>query len=172
MAKKLATASIFAAISVISLLLASLFPIRIAMCVIASLITSIVTIECGHKYAWLTFFAVSAIAFLLIPKKSIVYIYILFLGYYPILKLYIERFDSLLHEWIAKIVFFSIILIVAYFSFKAFFMPSFDTELIKLIYRHLAFIFATANVLFVVYDFGLSFIISFYIHRIKNNYKA
>lgn len=170
MTKKLAVASIYAAMSVVSLLVASLFPVRISMCIIASLITAIVTIECGHKYAWLTFLSVSIISFLLIPKKSVVYIYILFLGYYPILKLYIERLAHLIHEWIAKIVFFSIILIIAHFSFKTFFMPSFDTEIIKLIYKHLAAIFALANVIFIVYDFGLTFIISFYIHRIKKNY--
>lgn len=167
MSKKIAVSSLLMALSVVTLLLGSVLPVTAAMCFLASAITAVTVVECNDKYAAINFLGVSIISFLFIPKKSIVYFYIAFLGYYPILKLYIERLNNLLKEWIVKILFFNLLLVIAYFIIKSFFLPVIDKELIIFIFKYLAAILAVAEILFVIYDIGLTYFIEFYNNRIR-----
>jgi len=171
MVKKLSVASLLTALSVVSLFVASVWPVRIAMTALASVLTAVIVMECNHKYAWLSYLAVSIIAFLMIPKKSVVYVYIAFLGYYPIIKLYIERLDRLLHEWIIKILFFSGMQVLAYFGLVTFFMSAINSGITDLIFKNLALVVATLEVLFVVYDLALSYFIGFYNTRLRGYFK-
>ena len=171
MVKRIAVSSIIMALSVVCLFVGSIWPVKIAMCLMASALTTIAVIECGHKYAWLTFFGAAIISFLVIPKKFIVYFYIFFLGYYPIIKLYIERINRLFPEWIIKLILFNIGLIIAYFSLNRFLLPSLDRELVMFVFKYLAALIATSEVIFVVYDLGLSYIINFYNQRLRRNIK-
>jgi len=169
MIKRLTLSSILMAVSVVMLFIGSIWPVRIAMSVIASAITTVTVIECGHKYAWLTFIGTAIISFLLIPKKLIVYGYILLLGYYPIIKLYIERINKLIPEWIIKLIVFNIVLVISYFALNYFMLPSLDAELVVFFFKHLAFIIAALEVVFAVYDLVLSYIIGFYNQRLRRN---
>ena len=169
MIKRLALSSILMAISVVMLFIGSIWPVRIAMSVIASAITTVAVIECGHKYAWLTYIGTSIISFLLIPNKLIVYGYILLLGFYPIIKLYIERINKLIPEWIIKLIVFNIVLVISYFALKYFLLPSLDVELVMFIFKNLALIVAALEVVFAVYDLALSYIIGFYHQRLRRN---
>lgn len=167
MSKKIAISSIMTALCVVALFTGSILPITIAMCFLASAIGSVNILECGKKYALLSYVAVCIISFLFIPKKFIVYLYIFILGYYPLIKLFIEKFNNLLKEWILKILFFTILLIATYFVMQNFFLPSLDKKLVEFFFSHIATIIAISEVAFIVYDIGLTYFIDFYIRRIK-----
>ena len=169
MIKRIALSSILLALSVVSLFIGSIWPIKIAMCVMASAISAVSVIECGHKYAWLTFIGTSLLAFLLIPKKLIVYVYMLLLGYYPIIKLYIEKIGKLVPEWFLKLVIYNIAIVAGYFILNTTLLPTLDAKLVALIFKYLALFVASIEVLFVVFDLGLSYFIGFYNTRLRRN---
>ncbi len=167
MIKKIALSSVLMALVVVSLFVGSIWPVKIAMSLAASLVISVVVIECGHKFAWLVYFGCSFISFLIIPKKMLVYGFILFLGYYPIIKLYIERPGKLILEWVIKLLCFNIILAVSFFAAKIFLLPSLDASLVGFVFKYIAAIIAISEVFFVVYDLGISFFISYYQKKLR-----
>ncbi|MBE7039056.1 MAG: hypothetical protein E7404_09175 [Ruminococcaceae bacterium] len=171
MIKKLAISSVLMGLCIVCLFIGSIWPVKIAMCLMASFIVSIVVVECGHKYAWLVYIGVTIISFLLIPKKIIVYGFIAFLGFYPIIKLYIERLNKLWVEWIAKFIFFNIILILAYFALNYFLLPSLDIALVGFVFKYIASIIAVSEIVFLIYDLAVSYFISYYRQNLRRYIK-
>ena len=109
------------ALTVVCLFGASTLPTgRVALMAITSVFGALIISEYGVKDGWIHYIGVSILSLLLIPKKMMVLIYILFLGYYPVIKLYIERLNKRWLEWIIKIVVFNVILVTAYTIFKLF----------------------------------------------------
>lgn len=86
-AKKTALAGILSALTVIILLLGSIFEVLdMSMAAISSFITVLACIELSGKYPLLIYATSSAVSLLLLPNKYGVLLYILFFGYYPIIK--------------------------------------------------------------------------------------
>ncbi|MBE7040140.1 MAG: hypothetical protein E7398_05380 [Ruminococcaceae bacterium] len=171
MIKKLAVSSVLMGLCIVCLFIGSIWPVKIAMSFMASLIVSIVVVECGHKYAWLVYIGIAIISFLLIPKKFIVYSFIGFLGFYPIVKLYIEKLNRLWVEWIVKFIFFNIILILAYFALNYFLLPSLDIALVGFVFKYIASIIAVSEIFFLVYDLGISYFINYYQQKLRRYIK-
>ena len=167
MIKKIALSSVLMGLCVVCLFIGSIWPVKIATSLMVSAVVSISVIECGHKYAWLIYIGTAIISFLLIPKKLIVYGFIALLGFYPIIKLYIERLNKMWLEWIIKLVCFNIALALAYFALNYFLLPSLDIALIGFIFKYLAFIIAVLEVSFVVYDLGMSYFVSYYQQKLR-----
>lgn len=167
MIKKIALSSVLMGLCVVCLFIGSIWPVKVAMSLMVSAVISIAVIECGHKYAWLIYIGTAAISFLVIPKKMLVYMFIALLGFYPIIKLYIERINKLWIEWIIKLLCFNIALVIAYFAIYYFLLPSLDIELVSFIFKYLAFIVAVLEVIFAVYDLGMSYFISYYNQKLR-----
>ena len=114
--KKLAISGIMTAVTVILLYLENIAPTgRLGFYALAAFVTAIVVIECGIYYAFLFYAASSALAFFLVPNKLEVFPYLLFLGIYGIVKYLIERVNKRVYQYILKLAFFNVILIVFWF---------------------------------------------------------
>lgn len=168
MKNKITLPAILTGLCIVCLLIGSIWPVKAAMSIAASFIITVIVCECGHKHAWLSYIAVSVISFLLIPKKMIVYVFILLFGFYPILKHYIEKLSKLTLEWIIKLLCFNIALIIAYFVINQFLIPWLDAEFVGFIFKYIAAIIAALEAMFVVYDLGLSYFIKVYYERIRS----
>lgn len=168
MKNKITLPAILTGLCAVCLFIGSIWPVKVAMSIAASFIITVIVCECGHKYAWLSYVAVSVIAFLLIPKKMIVYVFILLFGFYPILKHYIEKLSKLTLEWIIKLLCFNTALLIAYFVVNQVLIPWLDTELVRFIFKYIAAIIAVSEAMFVVYDLGLSYFVKIYYERIRS----
>ena len=62
-----------------------------------------VLIECGAKAAWLTWLAVSLICALTVPDPELAFAFIFLLGYYPLLKVRLDRIRPAALRWGVKL---------------------------------------------------------------------
>ena len=126
-------------------------------------------IECGVSWAFGTYIASSALIFITGETEAKI-LYILFLGYYPILKSLIEKINKQAVEWILKLICFNIAAVAFYYVSSRLFAVSFDDfgEWGK--YGALIFL-AICNVVFVLYDIGISRVASYYIYALHDKIK-
>ena len=108
MNKKFSVAAIMTALALVCLFGSAYIPTgKIALLAMTSMCTLVTTQHCGVRYAWLQYAATALLALLLIPAKGQVFLFIGLTGYYPIVKLHIERINKMYIEWIVKIFFFN-----------------------------------------------------------------
>ncbi|MBE6911656.1 MAG: hypothetical protein E7473_03935 [Ruminococcaceae bacterium] len=93
--RNLAFSSIFAALSVIVCVLGSFFStMSLTITAITGVISAVAVVQCGYKYAALTYAAASVLVFLFVPNRECAVYYILFFGHFPIVKVFLERIRS------------------------------------------------------------------------------
>ncbi|MBQ3553733.1 MAG: hypothetical protein IJA08_03550 [Clostridia bacterium] len=163
MAKKMAFSAIMMALAVLCLFGASTLPsAKISVLALTSVFGTVCVAEYGAKYGMIHYVGVSLLSLLLIPKKMMVIIYLLFIGYYPIVKMYVERLNKRWLEWILKLLIFNLFLVLAFFVFRTFFLPSLESILAKIAVYYLPAVVVLLEAVFVIYDYVLSYIISYY----------
>ena len=163
---KLTISAIMAALTVVFLYLASVFPTgQLGFVAVASLFTIAVVIEADVKYAVLVYICCAILAFLLIPLKGAALLYTLFFGYYPIVKSFAERLKSPLWSWVVKEAVFLAALTVVWFLFRSVVFSGKYLELNPLI------VYIGGIVVFTLYDIGLSRLIGYYVYRLSPKLK-
>lgn len=173
MTRKFTVASIMSALAVVCLFGSAYLPTgRIALLAITSMCVLVTVAECGVKFAWLQYTATSLLALLLIPFKFQVLLFVTLLGYYPVLKLHIESIKNLWLEWVVKILFFNTLLIMMYLAFK-FFLLQYVTfgAVFDIVVSNIWLVILISEIVFVVYDYLLSFFAHYYNEIISKRLK-
>ena len=134
---------------------------KLALTAMAGVINAAVLIECGVGSSVICFAAVSALSALVLPQKSLAFLYILFFGYYPLLKSAVERIRKRGLEWAAKLVVFNLACTLCMTALRFGFVSDISLPDIALVVLWLGL-----NVVFVIYDIGLTQLIGLYIQRI------
>ncbi|GAA0817389.1 hypothetical protein [Clostridium tertium] len=160
-AKEITLSAILVALTNIILYLNFLLPIStISILTLASLLIPIALIKGSIKSAFLVYIASSIIGFFILPI-NIILLYILFFGIYGIVKYYIEKLNKLYLEIFCKMIFCNISLFISIFVFKSFIA----IEITKL---PLSLLWIIAQPVFLIFDYALTLLISFYMQRIHN----
>lgn len=163
MTKRITFSAMLLAFTVICLYGASALSTgRLAALALASLFVAVSVYQYGVRTGVALYVAASLLSLLLVPKRMYVFIYILFAGYYPVVKLYIERLRKLWGEWILKIITFNAALAALYIVFRAFFMPSVSPAVLTLLVQYAGLLLLGLELAFIVYDVALSYMIGFY----------
>ena len=102
LSKKIAFSAIIAALSVVFLYIGSISVLDMSSVVVCALLTMLVVVEAGEKFAWLAVFVTGPLSFLLLPVKLPALLYLFFGGIYPILKAWLEKTPYWL-SWLFKI---------------------------------------------------------------------
>ncbi len=162
-ASRVALGGVFAALSFLLLYVATLMPSgRIGMVAVAGLIPAAGVISGGLSAGFLCYGATALLGMLLLPDKGCALLYALFFGLYPMVKYAVERLRKLPVELLLKLAFFNLILVVFLFGFSALLFPL----LPALMHTPLP-LFGVGNVVFLVYDYGFSKLITYYASRIR-----
>ena len=110
--KSIALGGMLSAVGVGIMSMGTIIPVATFICpVIVTLVGYIVFRACGKKLAWCWYGAVSVLSALLAPDKEAVAVFI-FIGYYPFLKPWFDRFRF---GWIGKLLFFNAAIGILYF---------------------------------------------------------
>ena len=111
-------------------------------------------IELGKGWAWPSFVASSLLSFLVVADKEAVAMFVLFFGYYPILKAYFEQFSRRFLTWLAKYLLFNVAMIVEFIlSIHLLGVPE---ESFTVFGVYLPWVFLLiGNVAFLLYDYCL-----------------
>ena len=110
-ARKIALGGMMAALAVVIMCLGGLIPIATYVCPMLCCLTAFfVLVFCGKRIAWAWYIAVAILALLMSPDKEAAVIF-LFLGYYPLIKLTVERRKL---SVVVKFLFFNASILAAY----------------------------------------------------------
>lgn len=166
LSKKISLAGINSSLIIMSLFFSSLLPTnKLLFLTLSSVLLAIIVIEINTFFAFLVYIGTSIFGFLLVNNKVIMLLYILFFGYYCIIKYYIEKINNIIFEWILKFIYFNMIFILLYYlSIKLLF-----SNIIVKINQYVLLL--VIQIVFVVYDYSISLILHYYNHRIRKMLK-
>ena len=121
MSKKVAYSGILLGVHTILLILINIIPMNTLFIMgISSLIISIIIMEFGPKSGVVFYLASIILSFLVINNKAQWVLYNLTFGVYGLIKYIIEQDRSIYLEYILKIIFANILLMITYFILKGF----------------------------------------------------
>ncbi len=158
--KKLAFAAVMAGLSVVLLWLGSLSVLDLSSVVVCALLTMVLVVEAGARYAWLTTAVTTVLGLLLLPDKLLAVIYLFLGGMYPILKAWLEKYPYWL-SWVFKISTMDTMLLLTIAASKLLFTtgePFFDFTWVVIL---------AGSVFFVIYDLALSTFVTLYINKLR-----
>lgn len=157
--KSIAEGGICVALTIMLLYLHSIMPIsRLAFITIASCIIPICVIRLSVKSAFIIFVASSLLSSFIMPIQTTIYYTFLF-GPYGLLKYFIEKSSNRFIEIILKLISLNVL------SSFVFFLILKITG-INLLKENLYFILFFIQIVFLVYDYALTLIISIYYKKI------
>lgn len=147
-------------------MISSLFPyLTYAIAAVAGLFIMVAVIETGEKWAFATYLISAALVLILPADYESKLLFVMFFGYYPIVKALLEKCKNRVVEYIAKFAVFNGAIILSYGVIVR--LLSIDTgdmgEFGK--YTYLILLVA-ANIVFPIYDLAVSRVASFYCARI------
>ena len=163
--KRIAICAMLSALGVVVLGIGSMISVMdISMAVIASLFCIFAVIEFGGSAPWLVFLVTGVLA-LLLPQKAPAMMYLLFFGYYPIIKEKLEKLPKVT-AWILKEAIFQVVLVAMLLLYHFVFMASGTTP-----WTMYVLIAVIAEIVFPIYDFALTRLITLYIYHLRKRFR-
>lgn len=163
----IALGSIITALSVVIMLFTNIITVAsMALPAISGVLTAFLVIETDKRYALVSFIAVSVLSFLFVADKSSVFAYVLFFGYYPILKAVIEKLKNKIIQFIIKLGLFNICIFLLYWlSIKVLRLPQeeFSFNGVNLLFP----LYILLIITLIAYDIAITQLIVRYIVKLK-----
>ena len=135
---------------------------KLLLLALSSFLLAIIVLDFGIKQSLLVYISTSLLSLIIVPNKLIVILYVVYFGYYGILKSLIEKLNNLLLEWILKLLSFNIAMIGTYLLFSQILLGS-TTSILPLWVLYLGM-----QPLFILFDYAFSLAIKFYKTRIRS----
>lgn len=169
---KVATGGIVGALSLALMFLTGIIPFgTYAFPCFAGILLTVLVIEINYPVAFSVFFCVSALSFLITPDKEATLYFVLFFGYYPIVKSFIERIKSVILQYLLKFLLFNLSMVVIFYV--GLFVFSIPKESFNLLGVYLPGVFLVfGNIFFFFYDICVTRLVSLYLfkwHKIIKN---
>jgi hypothetical protein len=157
--KNISTAGMMIAIGIVILYISTVIQINtIAILTVASSLIPITIIKSNMKTAISVYICTTIISLFLVPINLLL-LYGCFFGIYGIIKFFIEKLKNRIIEIILKLAYFNITIFVLVYILQIAIGPAYETLPIYLI-------IASSELLFLLYDYSLTLIISYYINKI------
>ncbi len=113
----------------------------------------IMIVETSAAWAFTTYVAVSFLALLITPNLQCSLLFVIFMGYYPILKYYLDRLKNRILAWVIKFAVFNAAVLLFYFLFQFVFMTEDLLEGMEKFGEYAKVILLVgANLFFILYD--------------------
>jgi len=159
--KKIAYGAVLTALCVVLLSIGSIITtLDISLAAYAGILILFITIEGGDKMAFSVYFSASVLSMIILPQKSPAFLFLFFMGWYPILKKHAERLRPLF-AWAVKLSAYNTAILLLYLVTVKLLSLNYDLVEMTVVY------FLIANGAFVIFDLALSMFIPFYIFRIR-----
>lgn len=169
---KVAICGVVSALSFICMMLTGVITIgTYALPALAGAFLIIPNIELSSKWASSTYFVVSLLSIFLVPDKEAALIFIIFLGYYPILKTKIERVNNIVIQYIIKLLLCNVSMVLSFIvAMKLLKIPKNSFEIFGIYLPWVFLIFG--NVIFIMYDYAINDVIKIYNSRFRKYIKG
>ena len=107
--------------------------------------------------------AASVLGLLILPDKGVALMYLCFMGLYPVVKSRLEQCASRPLEWVGKLACFNAALTLLWVAFRGLFLPALPEWLAGKVWL----LYGAGNLVFLLYDWGLSRLIGMMTARLK-----
>ena len=165
---KIALGGLLTALGVVLMFLTGLIPIgTYALPAIAGVLLIVAVIEIGAKWAWMIYAAVAVLSLLFAADKEAALLFVLFFGYYPVLKSFLERISNKVLSWISKFAVFNVAVVACFFLAVNFLqLPE---DFVYCIWHLFAWVFLIlGNAVFLIYDIALSGLVATYVEKLHH----
>ena len=158
---------VIAALCMVLMLLAGVVQIAtIALPALAGMFLMAIVLELCAKWAWLTYAVVSVLSLLFVSDKEAALMFVLFFGYYPVLKATLDRIPRKWLCWGAKLLIFHAAMIANYLlAVTVLMVPQEDFMMFGVSIPLLLLLLG--NVVFVLYDSALFGVVVLYCRRLQ-----
>ncbi|MFR4142904.1 MAG: hypothetical protein ACLT1K_02405 [[Clostridium] leptum] len=165
---KIALEGLLTALGVVLMFLTGLIPIgTYALPAIAGVLLIVAVIEIGAKWAWMIYAAVAVLSLLFAADKEAALLFVLFFGYYPVLKTFLERISNKVLSWISKFAVFNVAVVACFFLAVNFLQLPEDSFTVFGIYLPWVFLILV-NAVFLIYDIALSGLVATYVEKLHH----
>ncbi|MBO5416000.1 MAG: hypothetical protein J6A83_05160 [Clostridia bacterium] len=165
--RKLTVCAMMSALGVVTLYIGSLIEVLdISMAVIASLFVIFAVIEYGGAAPWAVYAVTGVLSAVLLPNKFPAAMYLLFFGFYPILKEKIEKLRGRVIQWAIKEAVFNVSLVLL--MILARWLLFLESDMLTVVW---IVFFLLANGTFVIYDIALTRLISLYVFKLRKKFR-
>ncbi len=164
-----ALGGILSALSLASMFIAVLMPfLYLIMPMVASCLIYIMAMETTPRWSLLTYAAVSVLSLFIAPNKSASLVFILFFGYYPLLRMLMNRWHARVVAFIVRLAIYNAA-VLAYFYGSVYLLGAEDMlESLGKYGRYGGWILlALANITFLCFDYIMSLFPEIYRTRLK-----
>ncbi len=150
--KKIAVGGLVTAFSCVIMIISNIIPLGLyTFPACAGIVICILSYIAGKSYAWLSYIATAFVSFIMCTDKEAVLCFILFLGYYPLIKSYIDKIHLKVVNYIIKLVIFNVAACCLYLLM--FFVFSLPEDMFEIFGVNIPIVFLIVlNVLFILYD--------------------
>jgi hypothetical protein len=164
---KITACGVISALAVV-LMLATNIPVMLyTVPAVTGILFMIPAIEFNSKWAFLCFGVTAVLSFILPTEREAFVMFVGLLGYYPILKMLIERLPSRPIGFLLKFIAFNLALAGCFFVIvKVLGLPVFQNDRFGL-WVTVGLVFTLGNVAFWVYDFTLTRLIGMYFIKFR-----
>lgn len=163
--KAVATSGVLAALAVVILLLGSLIELLdLSAAAMASLVIMVAVIDLGIGYAAGVYAVAAVLSVLLFPKTATI-VFAAFVGYYPIVKVYLDRIKPRLLQYTVKLVMFNTFLFAILWLVEQLLGAGNDWSALGVP------LYVLGNLTFLVFDLAIARLSLFYIHKIKRRFQ-
>ena len=165
---KIALGGLLTALGVVLMFLTGLIPIgTYALPAIAGVLLIVAVIEIGAKWAWMIYAAVAVLSLLFAADKEAALLFVLFFGYYPVLKSFLERISNKVLSWISKFAVFNVAVVACFFLAVNFLQLPEDSFTVFGFYLPWVYLIL-GNAVFLIYDIALSGLVATYVEKLHH----
>ena len=159
---KIALCGVLGALAVVCMMLTVIPVSTLALTALAGIILMPISLEAGVKWGFAAYAASGVLTFFIAPDFEAKLLFLAFFGYYPTLKLLLDRFPKIL-SWILKFVLFNAAVVATYSLLL--FVGGLEPDEFEVFGINMPLVLlGLANVVFVVFDLALD--------GLKDIYKA
>ena len=163
--RSITLSALFAALTLVSLFFASLWPSgELGLAAFSSIFVAAAIIEQGAAAGVFVFIGGAVLGLVLFPGFPAPLYYASFFGYYPIIKSLIERVKFIPLQWVLKLAVFNAALVVMYYLLKnlVFDVGGYSPGFL--------IICPAGSAVFVLFDYGFTKVIRLYEYRIHGKF--
>ena len=163
---KLSLCAIVSALAVALMLVSRLFTIAdYSITALCGLLMGVIVIECGVKWALASYVATALLAVLIAPGECSI-LFVAFFGYYPVVKVLLDKIHIAL-GWVLKLALFNAVIVSLLYLLRLLSVPMDDIEFLNPVLS-IVIVLALSNIVFVLYDILFGRLMLMYMNKIHS----
>lgn len=163
---KISLCAIVSALAVALMLVSRLFTVAdYSITALCGLLMGVIVIECGTKWALASYVATALLAVLIAPGECSI-LFVAFFGYYPVVKVLLDKMQLVL-GWILKLALFNAVIVSLLYLVELLAVPLDDIEFLNPVLS-IVLVLVLSNIVFVLYDILFGRLMLMYMNKIHS----